>query len=966
VTGSITGTVRDASSAPLAGATVLARSLETGAERSTLSDREGRYRIDLLTPGPWAVSARLGGDPPGPTVGAHIVLQQTLTLDLAVSAAMTESVTVTAEAPILDPERTGGELSIRQSEVSDLPIAGRQLTDLALLDSSVRPTAPTDFYGERGTAFVLNGQSGRANSFLVDGLDNNDLTSNTTLNAPFSTQVIREFKVLTHQFAPEFGRASGGILNIVTRQGTNDRSLDVFAQGVTHGLSHAGEFVSSLPNDAGLEETSGRFQTGFTLGGPFKKDKAFYFLSYEHSEMDSITPFTGVGRDGVAGGMVSAPSHDDNLFFRADMNVGEASTLMLRASGDTRTADDVRVGGRNTPEAGFTVDEKDAQLVASLTTILSPSLMNEARLLTGTSGFDQEGNSTRPGVDRPSGVFGGNVLNSQNRDESRLQIVDNVTWQSGRHTWKFGLDAIRSHTEIATSFNPNGSFIYQTDRPFEPGDCGNLDVNEPVPNEPYTPVYCFGDPNGVDDDGDGTVDEQGVIGTYPVVYELVEGQPTAIIRDTRLGAFAQDTWQAGSRWVFTYGLRYDLSTFRLPAATVVPSAIPNGGAPMDTNNIAPRAGFTFRPDAAGKWLVRGGAGMFYDKIVFSFPAVAAITSGTQIGILPAQGFAIELTEDVVEQLGIDTIKQALFFPPELILRFSTGTELDTPYSVLYNLGLERSVGRASFSANVTRSLGYHQMLTKDLNPVIDETPQGAPEHVDGSTGSIAAFVSEGRSWYTGLDLGWRWRGQRNWLSFSYTLSKTLDMGPDPLQGGFYLPPTPDLSAEKGRSDHDRRHRVTMSGTTALPWGGILTSWVLQASSGVPFNVTTGNDDNCADSRECPDGFLTDRPAGVGRNTGASTSLEAVNALRAVPYLNLAPVTHLEEPNFVQLDVRIAKPFPLGGEKDHHGEAFLQVFNVFDRFNGGPIDGTATSRTFGQPVGQIGPPLTVELGVALSF
>jgi hypothetical protein len=951
--------VRDAAGAPLAGATVIARSLETGAERSILSDREGRYRLELLTPGRWSVAARLGGDPPGQTVVAHIVLQQTLTLDLSLSAALTESVTVTAEAPVLDAQRTGGELSIRQSEVADLPLAGRQLTDLALLDSSVRPTAPADFYGERGTAFVLNGQSGRANSFLVDGLDNNDLTSNTTLNAPFSTQVIREFKVLTHQFAPEFGRASGGVLNIVTRQGTNDRGLEFFAQGVTHGLSRAGDFVASLPNDAEIEETSGRFQTGFTLSGPFKRDKAFYFLAYEHSELDAITPFTGVGRDGVAGGIVSAPARDDNLFFRADMNLGAASTLMLRASGDRREGDDVRVGGRSTPESGYSVAEEDFQGVAALTTVLSPTLMNEARLLVGTSGFDSDATSTRPGVDRPSGVFGGNVLDRQDRDEDRLQIVDNITWQAGRHTWKFGVDAIRSHTEILTTFNPNGSFTYETDRPFEPGDCGNLDSNEVDLDNKYSPVYCFGDPNGVDDDGDGTIDEQGVIGTYPVVYTLIEGQPTATIRDTRLGLFAQDTWQAGSRWVFTYGLRYDLSTYRLPADAAVPSAIPNGGAPADTDNIAPRAGFTFRPDAAGKWLVRGGAGMFYDKIVFSFPAVAAITNGTQIGLLPAQGFAIELTEDVVETLGIDTIKQALVFPPELILRFSTGTELDTPYSVLYNLGFERSLGtRASFSVNATRSLGYHQILTRDLNPVTGTTAQGAPDHVDDTTGSIAAFVSEGRTWYSGLDLGWRWRGQRSWLSFSYTLSKTLDMGPDPLQGGFYLPPASDLGGERGRSDHDRRHRVTLAGTTAVPWGGILTSWVLQASSGVPFNVTTGSDDNV-------DGFLSDRPDGVGRNTGANTSLAAVNALRAVPYLNLAPVSHLEEANFVQLDLRVAKPFPLGAE-GHRGEAFLQVFNVFDRFNGGPIDGVATSRTFGEPIGQIGPPLTVELGFALAF
>jgi hypothetical protein len=957
--GSLTGVVHGLDGLPLPGATVLARSEETGTERAARTDAEGRYRIDLLSPGIWTISARLGDGNPGPPQTVAVALQQTVVLDLTIAPLVSETVTVSAPTPVLDRERTGGELSIRGMAAADLPIAGRQVTDLALLDASVRPSAPTDFYGEWGTVFIINGQSGRANSFLVDGLDNNDLTSNTTLNAPFSAQVIREFKVLTHQFAPEFGRASGGIVNIITRQGTNDRTLDVFAQGITRGLSHPGEFVESLPNPSGMEETGGRFQAGFALGGPFRRDKSFYFLSYEHGEKSAVAPFTGVGRDGIAGGIEEQPATEDNLFFRADMAVGESGTLMLRASGDTRSAEGLRVSGRNTPETGFAAEEQDAQVVAALTTVISPTLMNEARLLVGTSGFEQDANSSRPGVDRPSGVFGGNNLNYQERDEDRLQLVDNVTWQAGRHTWKFGVDAIRSHTDIETRFNPNGNFYYATDRPFEPSDCGNLDTSEVDLDNPYNPVYCFGDPNGIDDDGDGVVDEQGVIGTYPVFYQLIDGAPKAAIRDTRLGLFGQDTWQAGSRWVLTYGLRYDLSTFRLPESLSVPSFIPNGGAPVDTNNLAPRGAFTFTPDEAGKWLVRGGAGIFYDKIVFSFPAVAAITSGTQIGLILPQGFAIELTEDLVEELGIDVIKEALVFPPQLILRFSTGTTLDTPYSVVYNLGLERATGdHGTIFAGATRSLGYHQTLSRDLNPVIGEDAQGAPVHIDTTVGSIAAFVSEGRTWYSGLDLGWRWRGRRNWLSFSYTLSKALDMGPDPLQGGFYLPPTTDLRAEKARSDNDRRHRITLAGTAVLPWGGIVTSWVLQGASGAPFNVTTGNDDNL-------DGFLTDRPAGVGRNTGASTSLAAVNALRAVPYLNLAPVTHIDEPTSVQLDLRVAKPFSLGGN-GRRGQAFLQVFNVFDRWNGGPVDGVATSRTFGQAIGQTGPPLTAEVGFALSF
>lgn len=943
---------------PAPGATVVAHSKETGAERGAVSGPDGRYRLDGLKPGGWTLTARLADGPPGPERHAVVGLQDTVTLDLPLAAEVTETVTVSAAAPMVDRERTGGELSVGQDMIADLPLNGRQLTDLALLDSSVRPSAPADFYGERGTVFLLNGQSGRANSFLVDGLDNNDLTSNTTLNASFSTQVIQDFKVLTHQFAPEFGRAAGGVMNIVTRQGTNDRHLEFFAQGVSRNLGHEGDFVAGLPNPDDSDTTSGRFQTGFTLSGPFERDRSFYFLSYEHGRQDNVVPFTGVDRNGIAGGLTNGADRDDNLFFRTDVAVGDSTTLMTRVSADTRHAEDLLVGGRTTPESGFAADEHDVQVATALTTILSPTVLNEARILVGTSQFDQSANSSRPGVDRPSGEFGGNTLNQQNRGEDKVQVVDDVTWQKGNHALKVGVDVIRSRTDIATRFNPNGSFNYQTDKPFEPGDRGDLNASDVNLDDPFAPIFVPGEPNGIDDDGDGVVDEPGIIGTYPTFFELVEGSPDAKINDTRLGAFAQDSFRAGDRWVLDYGLRYDLSTFHLPGSLAIPSSIPNGGAPVDKNNIAPRFGFTWTPDEGG-WLVRGGAGMFYDKIVFSFPAVAAITSGTQIGLLFPQGMALEINENVVEQVGIDAIKEGLVFPPQLILRFSTGTTLDTPYAMLYNLGTEHRIGEhAAISINATRSLGYHQILSRDLNPVTGKDAEGVPTHVDPSTGSIAAFVSEGRSWYSGVDLGWRWRGRRNWLSFSYTLSKTLDMGPDPLQGGFYLPPdSTNIPGEKARSGNDRRHCVVLAGTTMLPWGGVLTSWVVHAMSGAPFNVTTGKDDNL-------DGFLTDRPAGVGRNAGASVDLAAVNALRADPFLGLQPVTHVNEPDFVQVDLRIAKPFPMG--EDRHGQAYLQVFNLFDRFNGGPVDGVATSRTFGEPIGQIGPPLTVEAGVSLFF
>ena len=953
----LTGTLRVQKGSPVPGALVQARSQATGALRSTVTDREGRYRIDLLAPGTWTVVARLEDGTMSETRTVTLRLQETVTLDFTVGSALMERVTVVSSEPLVDPARTGGEFRIGGSEVDALPLAGRVVTDLALLDSSVRATPPGDFYGERGSVFVVNGQSGRSNSFLVDGLDNNDRTSGTTLNAFFSQQVIQEFSVLTSQYAPEFGRASGGILNIITQRGGNQRSGGGFVQGVTSGLGSTGSFVSSLPNPDGVQDTTGRLEAGLKFSGPIRPDRSAWFLAYEHQESDDVIPYTGLTRNRVAGGRMLAPSRDDNFFLRGDFDLFSGHSLMVRLSGDDRATQGLNVGGITTPEAGFQLGERDLQLAVALTSIITPELMNEERVLVGYSSFDQSADSDRPGVERPSGVFGGNNLNHQFREEVRVQWVDNLTLQKGPHTLKLGTDLGRSVTRIQTRFNPNGNFLYDTDLPFEPGDCGDLLASQVDPSHPFAPIPCPGIP-GVDDDGDGVIDEPGVIGTYPVVFQLIEGQPAADLDDKPIALFAQDTWQAGSKLLLNYGLRYDLSTFRLPEKTKVPSSIPNGGAPPDRDNVAPRLGFTFMPTAGGRFVVRGGAGVFYDKLVLGFPAVAAITSGTQIGLTFPQGFTFEVTEAQVEQFGIDAIKQVLFFPQQLILRFSTGTRLDTPYTDQYNLGAEWGVGRhGALQANVTRALGYHQALLRDLNPVIGTDAQGIPRHPDPTVGSIAAFVTEGRSWYSGLDLGWRWRGADSWYSVSYTLSKALDLGPDPLKGGISLPPnSDDIPGEKGRTDADRRHRFVLSGISRLPWLGMKASGVVQWSSGAPFNVTTGRDENL-------DGITSDRPPGVGRNTGADTPLGPVNALRTAS--GLPVIRSLVEPAFFQTDLKIWKPFSFKGDKST-GEMFLQVFNLLDRFNGGPVEGRVTSRAFGRPIGLVGPPRTLEVGMKFGF
>jgi hypothetical protein len=980
--GSLGGNVLTEQGEPVADAVVHARHDSTGAVRTTFTDSRGRYSFPGLALGSWTVFARVGdGESISDTRTAEVRLNQTTKMDFSVGVGLAEQVTVTAQKPLVDTKETAGMLTVTGDQAENLPVSGRVVTDLALLDSSVRQAAPGTFIGERGAVFTVNGQSARSNSFLVDGLDNNDTTSGTTTNSFFSQQVVQEFVLMTHQYAPEFGGASGGLLNIVTRRGSNDPVFEVFAQGTTDAWNQTGDFTESLPDSGISQDAVERFQAGVSFGGPLIKDRAFFFGAYEHQKAENLLAYTGIDRDGTEGGRLVAPHEDDSLFLRTDFNLSSANMLMVRVSANDRSAEGINVGGVYTPEAGFSIDEQDFQLAASLKTVISPTILNETRFLASTSAFDQHATSDRPGVTHPSGIYGGNVLNRQQRDETKFQLVENVTWSKGSHALKFGVDATYSSTKIDVRFNPNGNFTYDYDLSLEPGDCGDLLVSQASSADPDGTAYCLGDPNGIDDDMDGIVDEPGNIYSYPVVYALIDGQPRTTLNDTRIALFAQDRVTVG-RWLLEYGLRYDLSTYELPASARVDSTIPNGGASRDTDNLAPRFGFTYQPRSDGKLVVRGGAGVFYDKLVLAFPATAAVTSGTRIGLIPLQGFLFEFDETDVESGG----GLPLVSPEPLTMRFSTGTELNTPYTVQWNVGIEQAIGsRQSFRADFVSSQGYDLPIIKDLNPVtglvsgtlglplltgemtacpVDQIDPdldvGVPCHGrDPEHGSIAAIVSEGKSWYTGLDLNYRWQGPASWFRASYTLSRSEDLGFDPLKGGISLPPdSNDIEGERGRSDGDRLHRLVLSGDLPLPIWGIRTSAVLQYSTGLPYNVTTGQDDN-------NDGILTDRPEGVGRNEGEDSSLAAINAVRDQEVVDLDPITSLpDEPDFFQIDLRLYKQF---GIKDKgFSELFLQIFNLTDRENVGLIEGRAISPNFGEPITLAGPPRTVEVGLRVRY
>lgn len=964
VSSSLSGVVTGPDGQPLADAIVSARHEATGVVRTTLTGPDGHYVLASLPPGEWIVAATSPEGNPGGERRVVIGLQQAGRVDFVVLSGLSEELEVKGTAPVLDARRTNTELRIDALKVDSIPVQGRAVTQLALLDSSIVTTPPGSFFGERGAVFAVNGQGGRANAYLVDGLDNGDRVSSTTLNSFFSQQVVREYVLLKNAFAAEFGRATGGVMNIVTQRGENEFRGSGFFQGSNQSFNSAGEFVESLPG-ATPEDAREWSSWGFTLGGPIARDRSFYFLAVEQQSTDDVLPYTGIDRDGVEGGVLRAQGRDSNLFLRSDVNLSEDHFLMLRLSGDDRRSEGLNVGGIVTPESGFELEEQDWQLAAALTSILSPRSVNEFRLLLGTSEYKQRGNSSRPGVERPSGLFGGNNLFRQDRNEDRVELLNNISWTSGTHQFKAGADLLWTRTRARTAFNPNGNFLYTTDLPFEPGDCGDLlasQVPRCPPGDPFcdelkTPVPCPGIPN-VDDDGDGLVDEPGRIDTYPLVFQYIDGKPDVTLDDTQLALFFQDSWRASPRLTFDYGVRYDVASYVLPSSTIVESTIENGGASRDTDNIAPRLAFSWVATPDGKTIVRGGAGVFYDKIPLGFPAVSAVTAETEIGLIFPQGLTFEITEEVVEEYGIDAVLEVAVFPENLTLRFSTAPELETPYVVQYSAGIDRALGRhGALSFEAVRVLGYHQVLMRDLNPVVTTDANGMPIHRDPDVGSIAAITTEGRSWYTGLTLGYRFSRGADWASASYTWSKSEDLGPDPLRGGIALPPdSDDIEAERGPSDYDRRHRLVLAGSAGLPFWGLRIGATAQYASPNPFNVTTGRDENL-------DGITSDRPPGVGRNEGVDSSLRAINELRRDA--ELPTIDSLSDEPFIQVDLRLSQPLALSQGRVG-AEWFLQVFNLFDRFNPALIEGRVISTSFGRPLGLAGPPRTLELGLRLGF
>ena len=609
ITGTLAGTVRDQTGALLPGATVSVRgpALQRH-DMSTVTGERGTYRIPLVPPGTYEVAAELAGFTPQVQRQVEVAINQQTTLDFTLGVAtVTEQVDVQSQIPLVEVNRSDVTSRISTATIDALPLNGRNFTDLIGLVPGALPLPA----GQQGADVSIFGERGSALSFLVDGAENNDpLNGGAFLR--FTQDAIQEFEVVTTGYEAEFGRAQGGVANIITRSGTNafeGRAFAFFRNDRLDSSNVPGQDVPELDRE----------QWGGTVGGPIVHDRAFFFGSFEvldeqrgvNIDRSQIPDFvaSGLATPGGVEDFGLAPETDGFTgLFKLDVNLSPNNRLS--ASGNRSTQD---VGGEISspiagtialPSAARTETQGAASGTIRETMVIRPTLFLEstATVIKGRRGSNLEREARiepilvllQSGFLQTGAPFGGR----NDRTTTRFQIAQSLSHYvsaKGEHQVKIGWDWNRVGVE---------------------------GFNEITNDVEYSAAFLSPAAHAINEELFRRLGFEQSAARFFTLSGNPDGSLTVDIRDNSTSLFAQDTWQVRDDVTLTSGLRYDYSSLF-------------GG---DKNNLAPRLGVAWDVVGRRQTVVKASFGIFFDRNLLA----AAATVPEKGGIFTRSAFDVAL------------------------------------------------------------------------------------------------------------------------------------------------------------------------------------------------------------------------------------------------------------------------------------------------------------------------------------
>jgi hypothetical protein len=965
---SVVGQVNDKSGAVVVGATVTLVSSSTGLTRTVQSGTDGAFNITNLPPGPYTVTANQAG------FAQHksdvVLLAGTSTnLNFALApGGSQQSVTVQGLAPAIETNSATLHQTVTPQQVESLPINGRDFSTLAALV----PGATTgnqavnqnfDPTHSNSPAISINGQSGRNLYMTIDGADNTDIFMGGQ-NITLSLEAVQEFEVITHDPKAEFGRGIGGVVNVVTKSGSNN------FHGSAFGFFRTDALQSIDPISASLKKSKPPFssqQMGGTIGGPLVKDRLFFFYSYERDQNNTSRVFNTSGAFPSLDGTVTKQPFRQNLnLVRFDFRASEKHSLFLRYAQEGNVRSNEFFSDLESPDSTANETNKFHDVSVGLTSVLSSNKVNDLHLHYQYWNDDLRNTASSlnlPTIILPSASFGASQAGTQNPAELTDQISDDFSWTRGRHTIRFGANFVyQPHEGISGDFRHNRYAFATND--YDPV------TNTILPGNSLANFRTWSSPDFN-------------IVNKPLLHSGFYAQDD--IRLKRL------TISAGLRYDFVHNLFYYRGTVAEQLVQQFHNEVPGGpsrATPHDTNNaFAPRVAFAFDVRGDGRTVIRGGYARIYDEAAipagslfadlevpqvdgaepFNFVFVpGSIASFFNIPCSASQPIAAPCTPTAFSGTFPFSFPQGFVTSPDMSVAKSDQGNIGISHQLagdgpLAGLVLELD-GVYNYSSDLAQGRNLNYCINNDpvclsgaFTPTGVNFPQAGPyDPLTNLPRQIFLFDSTGRADYRALMFSARRNFAKRWqLSANYTLSRSQS---DTDQFEFVVldQRRPHAPGEFGPSNWDETHRGVISGSVDLGWG-FQFSTIFTAASARPYTGALLNDDANNDGVPTVFGAINNGP-------GGSRIENVANGDR------VGQRGHYRGTPTISWDIRLLKGIRLGRISDRARlEGLFEVFNLTNHSNYGQNYFDAIDQpNFGKPINIITPPRTAQLGVRFSF